>query len=86
MPTSIIAVALDDRIKQIIVEQLNVKPEQVAPDARFQEDLGADSLDVVELSMQFEENFNIVISDTDAKSLMTMKDAIRYIEKTQKPV
>jgi len=67
-------------LKEIIVEELNVTPEQVTPEARFQEDLGADSLDVVELVMKIEEKFNIEIPDEDAEKIRTVKDAVEYIE------
>jgi acyl carrier protein len=71
--------AVEEKVKQIIVEQL-----QVAPNASFQEDLGADSLDVVELVMQFEEAFDLEIPDEDAEKIKTVKDAIDYIEKNAK--
>src|ERR1700734_2846541 len=76
--------AVDEKVKQIIVEQLQVDEAKVPPGASFQEDLGADSLDVVELVMQFEEAFDIQIPDEDAEKIKTVKDAIDYIEKNQK--
>jgi acyl carrier protein len=76
--------AVDEKVKQIIVEQLQVDEAEVTPGASFQEDLGADSLDVVELVMQFEEAFDIQIPDEDAEKIKTVKDAIDYIEKNQK--
>jgi acyl carrier protein len=76
--------AVDEKVKQIIVEQLQVDEAEVTPGASFQEDLGADSLDVVELVMQFEEAFDIQISDEDAEKIKTVKDAVDYIEKNQK--
>lgn len=76
--------AVDEKVKQIIVEQLQVDEAEVTPGASFQEDLGADSLDVVELVMQFEEAFDIQIPDEDAEKIKTVKDAIEYIEKHQK--
>ncbi|MEO0279693.1 MAG: acyl carrier protein [candidate division WOR-3 bacterium] len=67
-------------LRDIIVEELNVTPEQVTLEARFQEDLGADSLDVVELVMKIEEKFGIEIPDEDAEKIRTVKDAVEYIE------
>jgi len=69
-----------ETLKEIIVEELDVTPEQVTPDARFQEDLGADSLDVVELIMKIEEKFGIEVPDTDAEKIRTVQDAVKYIE------
>lgn len=69
-----------ETLKEIIVEELDVTPEQVTPDARFQEDLGADSLDVVELIMKIEERFGIEVPDTDAEKIRTVQDAVNYIE------
>ncbi len=71
--------ATDEKVKQIIVEQLQVDEAEVTPGASFQEDLGADSLDVVELVMQFEEAFDIEIPDEDAEKIKTVQDAIAYI-------
>src|SRR5215470_12210932 len=76
--------AVDEKVKQIIVEQLQVDEAEVTPGASFQEDLGADSLDVVELVMQFEEAFDLEIPDEDAEKIKTVKDAIEYIEKNEK--
>jgi acyl carrier protein len=76
--------AVDEKVKQIIVEQLQVDEAEVTPSASFQEDLGADSLDVVELVMQFEEAFDMEIPDEDAEKIKTVKDAIDYIEKKEK--
>jgi acyl carrier protein len=70
---------IDQRVKDIVVEQLGVKPEQVTPQAKFIEDLGADSLDTVELVMAFEEAFEIEIPDEDAEKIRTVKDAVDYI-------
>jgi acyl carrier protein len=78
------AAAVEDKVKQIIVEQLQVDEAEVTPSASFQEDLGADSLDVVELVMQFEEAFDLEIPDEDAEKIKTVKDAIDYIEKHSK--
>ncbi len=69
----------DERVKQIIVEQLGVDESEVTPNASFVDDLGADSLDTVELVMAFEEAFEIEIPDEDAEKIRTVKDAIDYI-------
>jgi acyl carrier protein len=73
--------AVADKVKQIIVEQLGVDEAQVDPAASFVDDLGADSLDIVELVMKFEEDFELDIPDEDAENIKTVKDAIDYIEK-----
>ena len=75
--------ALEDKVKDIIVEQLGVNPEQVTPEASFIEDLGADSLDTVELVMAFEEEFGVEIPDDAADSILTVGDAVKFIEKAQ---
>ena len=72
--------SIEQKVKDIIVEQLGVNPEQVTPTASFIEDLGADSLDTVELVMALEEGFGIEIPDEDAEKITTVKDAINYIE------
>ncbi len=72
--------ALFDDVKAVVVEQLNVNPDEVKEDSKFVEDLGADSLDVVELVMALEEKFDIEIPDTDAEKIVTVKDAMAYIE------
>jgi acyl carrier protein len=69
-----------DRVKEIIVEQLGVNMEQVVPEAKFVEDLGADSLDTVELVMALEEEFDAEIPDEDAEKLATVGDAIKFID------
>ena len=69
-----------DKIREIVVEQLGVDAEQVVPEANFVEDLGADSLDTVELVMAFEEEFDVEIPDTDAEKIKTVQDVIDYIE------
>ena len=74
----------DEKVKQIIVEQLGVDEGEVTASASFQDDLGADSLDIVELVMAFEEAFEIEIPDEDAEKIKTVKDAIDYIEKNEK--
>ena len=69
-----------DKVKSIIVEQLGVDEEEVTPDASFVDDLGADSLDVVELVMAFEEEFGVEIPDDDAEKITHVHEAIAYIE------
>ena len=78
------AAAVEDKVKQIIVEQLGVDEGEVTPNASFVDDLGADSLDTVELVMAFEETFDIEIPDEDAEKIRTVKDAIDYIDKHAK--
>jgi acyl carrier protein len=73
--------SVEERVKQIIVEQLGVDENEVTPTASFVDDLGADSLDTVELVMAFEEAFGIEIPDEDAEKIATVKDAIEYIQK-----
>ncbi len=72
--------AVADKVKGIIVEQLGVDEEEVTPDASFVDDLGADSLDTVELVMAFEEEFDLEIPDEDAEKIATVGDAISYIK------
>jgi acyl carrier protein len=72
--------ALEEKVKDIIVEQLGVNPEQVTPEASFIEDLGADSLDTVELVMAFEEEFGAEIPDEDAEKLTTVGSVINYLK------
>tara|TARA_B100000809_G_C15082682_1_gene510232 strand:- start:193 stop:435 length:243 start_codon:yes stop_codon:yes gene_type:complete len=72
--------ALEDKVSEIIVEQLGVNAEQVTAEASFVEDLGADSLDVVELVMAFEEEFNAEIPDEDAEKLQTVGSVIQYLQ------
>lgn len=69
-----------EKVKEIIVNQLGVSEDEVVPTASFVDDLGADSLDVVELVMEFEEAFDLEIPDTDAEKIVTVADAVRYIE------
>jgi acyl carrier protein len=72
-----------ERIKTVVCEQLNVSSEQVTPNALFTDDLGADSLDIVELIMALEEEYNIEIPDEDAEKLKTVQDVITYVESKQ---
>jgi acyl carrier protein len=72
-----------DKVKKIVVDRLGVTDDQVTMEASFTEDLGADSLDTVELVMAFEEEFNIEIPDEDAEKIGTVKDAVGYIGKAQ---
>ncbi len=71
---------LEDRVSAIIVEQLGVTKEELAPRASFIDDLGADSLDIVELVMAMEEEFDIEIPDDDAEKIQTIKDVISYVK------
>ncbi|MBF0387678.1 MAG: acyl carrier protein [Candidatus Omnitrophica bacterium] len=72
--------AVSDKVKSIIAEQLGVKIEEVKPEASFIDDLGADSLDTVELIMALEEEFNVEIPDEDAEKMTKVGDAISYVE------
>ncbi len=76
--------SIEERVKQIIVEQLGVDEAEVTPAASFVDDLGADSLDTVELVMAFEEAFEIEIPDEDAEKIRTVQDAITYIDQHAK--
>ena len=76
--------SIDEKVKQIVVEQLGVEEAEVTPSASFIDDLGADSLDTVELVMALEENFDIEIPDEDAEKIRTVQDAIDYIDKHSK--
>ena len=75
------AKSVEEKVKEIIIEQLGVEEDDVTPTAKFIEDLGADSLDTVELVMAFEEAFNIEIPDEAAEKIQKVRDAIDYIEK-----
>jgi acyl carrier protein len=75
--------SVEQMVKEIIVEQLSVSEEEVVPEASFVDDLGADSLDLVELIMVMEEKFNKEIPDEDAEKLLTVQDAISYIKQLQ---
>ena len=72
--------AVADKVKEIIVKQLGVNPDEVTEDASFIDDLGADSLDTVELVMELEKEFNMEIPDDDANNIRSVGDAIKYIE------
>ena len=76
--------SVEERVKQIIVEHLGVDEAEVTPSASFVDDLGADSLDTVELVMAFEEAFEIEIPDEDAEKIRTVKDAVTYIDQHAK--
>ncbi|MCH7921736.1 MAG: acyl carrier protein [Nitrospinae bacterium] len=75
--------SLDQRVKEIIVEQLGVEEDEVTPKASFIDDLGADSLDTVELIMAFEEEFDVEIPDEEAEKIVTVQDAISYVKQQQ---
>ncbi len=75
--------SIEDRVKDIIVDQLGVNADQVTPEAKFVEDLGADSLDTVELVMAFEEEFDIEVPDEEAEKLQAVGDVITYITSQQ---
>lgn len=79
-----IAVSISPKVKDIIVEQLGVDPEKVKPEASFIDDLGADSLDIVELVMAMEEEFDLEIPDEDAEKLKTVNDVASYLQKKGK--
>ena len=72
--------AIIDDVKEVVVEQLSVSADEVKEDSKFVEDLGADSLDVVELVMALEEKFDIEIPDDEAEKIMTVGDAVKYVE------
>lgn len=72
-----------ERVKKIIVEQLGIEEDKISIDSSFIDDLGADSLDIVELIMAFEEEFDIEIADEDAEKIKTVGDVIKYLENKQ---
>ena len=76
--------AIAERVKQIIVEKLGVEESEVTPEANFQNDLGADSLDTVELIMEFEKEFNLSIPDDQAENIGTVVQAVAYLEENVK--
>ena len=75
------AKSVEEKVKEIIVEQLGVEEDEVTTNAKFIEDLGADSLDTVELVMAFEEEFGVEIPDDQAETIVTVGDAVKYLEK-----
>ena len=77
--------SIAERIKEIIVDKLGVEPSEVTPEASFANDLGADSLDTVELIMEFEKEFNISIPDEAAEKIVSVGDSITYLEENIKP-
>jgi acyl carrier protein len=78
------AASVQERVREIISEQLNVSKDEVVPEASFTDDLGADSLDLVELVMALEEEFEIEVSDEDAEKIRKVKDVFDYIDKNKK--
>jgi len=76
--------SVDEKVKNVIIEQLGVSADEVVPEASFVDDLGADSLDLVELVMVLEEEFSKEIPDEDAEKIQTVQDAISYIQSTSK--
>ncbi len=74
------ALNIQTRVKEIVIEQLGVNEDEVTPEASFLEDLGADSLDIVELVMALEEEYELEVSDEDAESIKTVQDVVSYIE------
>lgn len=79
-----VKMAIFDEVRDVVVEQLSAEPESVKLDSKIIEDLGADSLDVVELVMALEEKFGIEIPDSEAEKLISIQDVVSYIEKIQK--
>ena len=75
--------SIEAKIKQIVAEQLRLTEEEVTPEASFIEDLGADSLDLTELIMAFEEAFGVEIADEDAQKILKVKDAIEFVKRKQ---
>lgn len=72
--------AMEEKVKKIVAEKLSVEPDEVVPEASFVDDLGADSLDLVELIMAMEETFDIEIPDEEAEKIQTVQDAMNYIQ------
>ena len=75
--------SVEEKVKEIVCEQLGISEEEFSPEKHFIDDLGADSLDIVELVMAMEENFEIEIPDEDAEKIQTVRDAINYIQERQ---
>ena len=73
--------SIEDKVKRILADRLEIDPGEIRPDAEFINDLGADSLDIVELLMSLEDEFDIEISDEEAEQIMTVKDAVDFITK-----
>jgi acyl carrier protein len=73
-------VGIEEKVKNIIAEKLSVEPDEVVPEASFVDDLGADSLDLVELIMAMEEAFDIEVPDEEAEKLQTVEDAVKYVK------
>ena len=78
-----VAAEIEQQVREIICDKLGVKPEQVTPATSFVNDVGADSLDIVELVMEFEDKFGMQIPDEEAEKLQTVGDAVKYIEEHQ---
>jgi len=78
--------SVEEKVNQIVIEQLGLEPSEVTPDASFVDDLGADSLDKVELVMAFEESFGLEIPDEDAEKIVTVQDAVGYIQRHAKSI
>ncbi|HWG86391.1 MAG TPA: acyl carrier protein [Candidatus Acidoferrales bacterium] len=78
--------SVEEKVNQIVIEQLGLEPSGVTPDASFVDDLGADSLDRVELVMAFEESFGLEIPDEDAEKIVTVQDAVGYIQRHAKSI
>ena len=74
---------IEERVKEIIADQLGISVDQIKPESKFVDDLGADSLDVVELIMAFEEEFDVEIPDEDAEKIATVQDVLDYIAEKQ---
>jgi acyl carrier protein len=81
---AIVSASLEEKVKKIIIDQLGVDEAEVTPEAKFIDDLGADSLDTVELVMALEEEFGVEIPDEDAEKIATVQDAITYVREHKK--